>query len=50
MAFYSAMLSQVYKGKTTVERAEASFELADAHYRAVHARGTGFAKFEITRL
>lgn len=50
MAFYSALLSQVRKGATTIERVEASFNLADRHYRDVHAVGTPFAKFSLTHL
>lgn len=50
MAFYSALLSQVRKGKDLVERVEASFELADAHYRAIHAAGTPYAKFRLRKL
>ena len=50
MAFYSALLSQVYKGKTLTERVEASFALADDHYRAVHADGATFAKFRLSKL
>ena len=50
MAFYSALLSQVRKGATTIERVEASFTLADRHYRDVHALGTPFAKFSLTHL
>ena len=50
MAFYSALLSQVRKGKSNIERAEASFALADTHYRAIHALGTPFAKFSLAKL
>jgi hypothetical protein len=47
MAFYSALLGRVRKGKTLRERVEASFKLADRHYRAIHAKGTPFAKFSL---
>jgi hypothetical protein len=50
MAFYSALLAQVRKGKTLTERVLASFELADRHYRAIHAAGTPFAKFKLVEL
>lgn len=50
MAFYSALLSQVRKGSSTVERVVASFEIADDYYRRLHARGTPYAKFHLTRL
>jgi hypothetical protein len=50
MAFYSALLAQVRKGKTLAERVIASFDLADKHYRAIHAAGTPFAKFTLERL
>ena len=47
MAFYSALLAQVRKGKSLTERVAASFALADQHYRAIHAAGTPFAKFTL---
>lgn len=47
MAFYSALLAQVRKGKSLTERVAASFALADQHYRAIHATGTPFAKFTL---
>jgi hypothetical protein len=50
MAFYSALLAQVRIGRTLIERAEASFRLADKHYRAIHAVGTPFAKFSMEKL
>jgi hypothetical protein len=50
MAFYSALLSQVRRGKTNIERVEASFALADQHYRGIHAVGTPFAKFALVKL
>ena len=50
MSFYSALLSQVRKGKTTLERVQKSFALADAHYRAIHAHGTPYAKFSLAIL
>lgn len=50
MAFYSALLSQVRRGKTTVDRVIESFALADRHYRDVHAVGTPYARFTLTRL
>ncbi len=50
MAFYSALLARVRKGRTLVERVIASFELADAHYRAIHAPGTPYAKFRLKQL
>jgi hypothetical protein len=50
MSFYSALLSQVRKGLSNVQRVEASFALADAHYRSIHAAGTPFAKFSLTHL
>jgi hypothetical protein len=45
MAFYSALLAQVRRGKSLEERVEASFAAADTHYRAIHATGTPYAKF-----
>jgi len=50
MAFYSALLAQVRRGKTLEERVEASFQAADTHYRAIHAVGTPFAKFTHSKL
>ncbi len=50
MSFYSALLARVRKGETTLERVKAAFELADKHYRAVHADGTTFAKFSLVEL
>lgn len=50
MAFYSALLSQTRRGKSLLDRVEESFEIADAHYRRVHALGTPFAKFKLERL
>jgi len=50
MSFYSALLSQVRKGKTTLERVESSFRLANRHYKAVHAVGTKYAAFNLERL
>jgi len=50
MAFYSALLSRVRRGRSTVDRVIESFELADRHYRDIHAAGTPFAKFRLTRL
>lgn len=50
MSFYSALLSQVYRGNDTVFRVKESFRLGDAHYRAIHAPGTPFAKFRLTDL
>ena len=50
MSFYSALLSQVRKGKTNLQRVEESFVLADTHYRAIHAFGTPFAKFSLVHL
>jgi hypothetical protein len=50
MAFYSALLAQVRRGKPLAERVKASFQLADAHYRAIHAVGTPFAKFTLVEL
>jgi hypothetical protein len=50
MAFYSALLSQVRRGKTTIERVEESFTLANRHYNEIHAAGTTFAKFAIKKL
>lgn len=50
MAFYSALLSQTYKGKSLTERVNESFEIADTHYRAIHAKGTPFAKFQLSKL
>ena len=50
MSFYSALLSQVRRGHSTLDRVEASFKLADKHYRAIHAKGTPFARFELQRL
>ena len=50
MAFYSALLAQVRRGKSLTERAVASFDLADRHYKAIHAKGTPFAKFTLKKL
>jgi hypothetical protein len=50
MSFYSALLSQVRRGKSNLERAKESFVLADAHYRAIHAVGATFAKFTLEEL
>lgn len=50
MAFYSALLTRIRKGKTLVERVEASFDLANDHYKAIHAKGTPFAKFALVKL
>jgi hypothetical protein len=50
MAFYSALLAQVRKGVALLDRVDASFELADEHYRGIHAKGTPFAKFSAKRL
>lgn len=50
MSFYSALLSQVRIGHSTSDRVRESFSLADAHYRAIHARGTPFAKFKLLDL
>ena len=50
MAFYSALLAQVRKGRTLNERVIESFALADQHYRAIHAAGTTFAKFTLEQL
>jgi hypothetical protein len=50
MAFYSALLAQVRRGKTLTERVNASFALADAHYHVIHAQGTPRAKFTLVEL
>lgn len=50
MAFYSALLARVRKTKTLQERVEASFDAADKHYRAIHAKGASFAKFTHKKL
>ncbi len=50
MAFYSALLAQVRKGQSLAQRVCASFVLADQHYRAIHAKGTPFAKFTLKQL
>jgi len=50
MAFYSALLSQVRKNKSLIERVEASFELAKRHYADIHASGNAYAKFRLFRL
>lgn len=50
MAFYSALLARVHRGKPLTERVAASFALADRHYRDIHAVGTPFAKFTLKRL
>lgn len=50
MAFYSALLGQVRRGHTSLERVRSAFELADKHYRTIHAKGTPFAKFHLTEL
>jgi len=50
MAYYSALLSRVRKSESTTDRAAKAFELADSHYRAIHAAGTPFAKFGMARL
>lgn len=50
MAFYSALLSRVHKGKSDIERAILAFEQADSYYRSIHAMGAKFAKFSCTPL
>jgi hypothetical protein len=50
MAFYSALLAQVRRGKTLTARVAASFTVADKHYRAIHAKGTPFAKLTMQKL
>jgi hypothetical protein len=50
MSFYSALLSQIRKGEDTLDRVEKSFELGNAHYRAIHASGTPKVTFELSRL
>jgi hypothetical protein len=50
MSFYSALLSQVRRGHSTIDRVKASFELADSHYRAIHAVGTPYATFDLALL
>jgi hypothetical protein len=50
MAFYSALLSQVRRGKPTTERVKLSFDLANRHYKAIHAKGTPFASFQLRKL
>ena len=50
MSFYSALLSQVHKGKNLIDRVEASFDLARVHYAAIHAVGTPYAKFSLVKL
>jgi hypothetical protein len=50
MSFYSALLAQVRRGKTLLERVEASFEAANSHYKAIHAPGTPFPRFTLARL
>lgn len=50
MAFYAALLAHVRKGKTLRTRVKESFKVADRYYRAIHARGTPFAKFELKTL
>ena len=50
MAFYSALLAQIRKGRSTRARVKSAFTLADRHYRAIHAKGTPFAKFELVTL
>lgn len=50
MAFYSALLSRVHKNKNTVDRVCEAFDLADKHYRDVHAPGAKYVKFRLTRL
>lgn len=50
MAFYSALLAQRRRGKSLIEPVSESFDLADAHHRAIHATGTPFAKFKLALL
>lgn len=50
MAFYSALLARVRRGHSLDHRVNESFELADQHYRAIHAAGTPFAKFAMRTL
>jgi len=50
MSFYSALLSQVRRGTSTVDRVEASFKLANKYYKAIHAVGTQYAPFALERL
>jgi hypothetical protein len=46
----TSLLAQQRRGKTLVERVSQSFDLADAHHRAIHAAGTPFAKFKLAVL
>lgn len=39
MSFYSALLAQVRRGKTLLERVEASFKAANSHYKAIPCPG-----------
>lgn len=50
MAFYSALLARVHKGKSTLDRVESAFGLARGHYSAIHAIGTPKVTFRLTHL
>lgn len=50
MSFYSALLSQVRRGTETIDRVEASFKLANRHYKAIHAVGTTYAPFALASI
>lgn len=50
MSFYSALLSQVWKGKTLPTRIDKAFALADTHYRAVHANQSDYKVFHKAKL
>lgn len=47
MAFYSALLSRVYRSKTTVDRVAGAFSTAKGFYKDIHAKGTPKAPFAL---
>jgi hypothetical protein len=50
MAFYAALLSSTRRGKSTLDRVDESFKLANPYYRSLWPVGTPYAKFELVRL
>jgi hypothetical protein len=50
MAFYSALLSRIYKGHDTNHRVRESFKLANEYYNKVYAVGSGPTPFQLTEL
>ncbi len=46
MAFYSALLSRVWRGEDLLKRVAEAFALSNAYYKSLHAPGTPYAKFK----